>query len=158
MFNALGSLEVLDGATVLDVFAGSGAMGIEALSRGAARCTFVENDRAALAALRRNIDGLGLADRATVIAGDARTAARTHGRVDVLIADPPYGDIDWSAVLDGAEASVVVLESGSPIPDVPGWTTVRDKRYGRTHVAFLRPLAPRDNPGRGSPAGTVEHE
>lgn len=158
VFNALGSLEVLDGATVLDLFAGSGAMGIEALSRGAAHCTFVENDRAALAALRRNIDMLGLVERATVVAGDARSASRSHGRVDVLIADPPYGDTDWSALLDGADASVAVLESGSPIAAVPGWETVRDKRYGRTHVAFLRPLASPGNPGVGSPAGTVEHE
>lgn len=166
VFNALGSLEVLDGATVLDLFAGSGAMGIEALSRGAARCTFVENDRAALAALRRNLDSLGLAGRSTVVAGDARTAARAHGRVDVLIADPPYGDTDWSGILAGADVSVAVLESGSPIGPPPGWETVRDKRYGRTYVAFLRavsqaderPETHTDNQSTGSPAGTVENE
>lgn len=162
VFNALGSLEVLDGATVLDLFAGSGAMGIEALSRGAAHCTFVENDRTALVALRRNLDSLGLAGRSTVVAGDARSAARTHGPVDVLIADPPYGDTDWSGILAGAEVSVAVLESGSPVGPIEGWETVRDKRYGRTHVAFLRAISQRDarpdNPTDGAPAGTVESE
>ncbi len=162
VFNALGSLEVLEGATVLDLFAGSGAMGIEALSRGAAHCTFVENDRAALAALRRNIDTLGLAARSTVVTGDARTAARTHGRVDVLIADPPYGETDWSGLLTGAEVSVAVLESGAPIGVPPGWELVRDKRYGRTHVAFLRGGGTTDvradNQSERSPAGTVESE
>lgn len=162
VFNALGSLEVLDGATVLDLFAGSGAMGIEALSRGAAHCTFVENDRAALAVLRRNLDTLGLTRRSTVVAGDARTAARNHGRVDVLIADPPYGNTDWSGLLAGAEVSVAVLESGSPIGSPPGWETVRDKRYGRTHVAFLRAASQTetraDNQRAGSPADTVESE
>ena len=67
VFNALGSAGILDGATVLDLFAGTGAMGIEALSRGAQRCVFVERDRNALATLRRNIDSLGLAERSEKI-------------------------------------------------------------------------------------------
>ena len=63
VFNALGSLDLVDDAEVIDLYAGTGALGLEALSRGAARCTFVENDRAALEALRHNIDHLGVADR-----------------------------------------------------------------------------------------------
>jgi 16S rRNA (guanine966-N2)-methyltransferase len=71
VFNALGSLDVVQGARVLDLFAGTGAMGIEAISRGADHCVFVENDRAALAVLRSNIATLGISEKSTVIAGDA---------------------------------------------------------------------------------------
>lgn len=148
VFNALGSLGVVEGAEVLDLFAGTGAMGIEALSRGAARCSFVENDRAAVAVLRRNIDALGLGGRADVVVSDARTACR--GRWDLVIADPPYGHLDWAGLLHGIECDLAVLESGTPIGAVAGWETVREKRYGRTHVAFLRPAGP--------PGGTVESE
>ena len=148
VFNALGSLGALDDVTVLDLFAGTGAMGIEALSRGATHCTFVENGRDALAVLRRNIDSLGLAGRSSVVAADARTACR--GRWDLVIADPPYGEVDWAAILQGLDCELAVVESGSPIGAVTGWETVREKRYGRTHVAFLRPAV--------SAGGTVESQ
>jgi 16S rRNA (guanine966-N2)-methyltransferase len=72
VFNSLGSMGVIEGAVVADLYAGSGALGIEALSRGAERCVFVERDRAALHALRENIAALDLADRATVHATDWR--------------------------------------------------------------------------------------
>src|SRR4051794_20348641 len=70
VFNSLTSMGVVEGAVVADLFAGSGALGIEALSRGAERCIFVERDRAALQALRDNISTLGIADRCTVHATD----------------------------------------------------------------------------------------
>ena len=94
MFNALESLEAVAGATVLDLFAGSGALGIEALSRGAARCTFVEHDRAALAAVRANLEATGLAGRAEVVSGDAHRALTSFSaagrRFDLALLDPPY--------------------------------------------------------------------
>ncbi len=79
-------------ARVLDLFAGSGALGLEALSRGAAHATFVELAPASLAALRANIDALGVADRVTVRRGDAmRYVARLAARAfDIALADPPY--------------------------------------------------------------------
>jgi len=70
IFNALGSLGALDEARVVDLFAGSGALGIEALSRGAGWCSFVENDRRALGVLRGNITSLGLAERSSVLTVD----------------------------------------------------------------------------------------
>jgi 16S rRNA (guanine966-N2)-methyltransferase len=83
----------LEDATVLDLFAGSGAMGLEALSRGAARATFVENDRDACRTINRNLDKLGL-DNATVLCQDALTALRTDARggtrYDLVLVDPPY--------------------------------------------------------------------
>ena len=80
VFNSLRSAGVLDGAVVADLFAGSGAIGIEALSRGAARCIFVERDRSALRALDENLDSLDLRDRSRVVAGDAVSAAGTQRR------------------------------------------------------------------------------
>src|SRR5919198_2777357 len=83
----------VNGAGVLDLFAGSGAMGLEALSRGAAQATFVENDRDACRTINRNLDKLGL-EKATVLCQDAlsalRTDARTGPRYDLVLVDPPY--------------------------------------------------------------------
>lgn len=137
VFNALGSMGVIDGARILDLFAGTGAMGIEALSRGADECVFVEKDRDALRILRSNIDHLGLSGRSTVIAGDAVSAASHQRDIDILIADPPYGFTDWASLLDGVSVGLVVLESDKPIGDIAGWETVREKKYGRTFVSFL---------------------
>lgn len=138
VFNALGSMGVIDGARVLDLFAGTGAMGIEALSRGADECIFVEKDRDALRILRSNIENLGLSDRSTVIAGDAASAVGHQRDIDIVIADPPYGFTDWESLIEGVSAGLVVLESDKPIGDIAGWETVREKKYGRTFVSFLR--------------------
>jgi 16S rRNA (guanine966-N2)-methyltransferase len=85
-----GGRPLLEGATVLDAFAGTGALGLEALSRGAAHATFVEKDRAALAALRANIAACGATARCTVIAGDVLTPA-TGPACGLAFLDPPYG-------------------------------------------------------------------
>ena len=91
-FNLLGAGAAED-ATVLDLFAGSGAMGLEALSRGAAHATFVENDREACRTINRNLDKLGL-EGATVLCQEALTALRTDvrqgTRYDLVLVDPPY--------------------------------------------------------------------
>jgi 16S rRNA (guanine966-N2)-methyltransferase len=150
VFNSLRSMDVLEGARVLDLFAGTGAMGIEALSRGAAHCVFVEADRAALAVLRTNLQQLGIADKSTVISGDAVMQASQQQGIDLLIADPPYGYKDWARLLVGVTAGLVVLESDREVGDIEGWDTVRAKKYGRTHVAFLQCPT--------TPAGTVEGE
>lgn len=146
-FNALTSLGAIDGAEVLDLFAGSGALGIEALSRGAARCTFVERDRAALEALRDNLRRCGLDDdRARVVVGDAGSV---EGPCDLALLDPPYAFDGWGALLGGLRADLAVCESGAPI-DVPeGWVVVRQKRYGATVVAILRsePPTEQEDPG-----------
>lgn len=152
MFNALGSLGEIEGARVVDLFAGSGAVGIEALSRGAVHCTFVEKDKRALATLRGNLSHLGLEGASTVVDADApgwvRSLARTRPgaetstgsrtSVDILIADPPYGFTEWNSLLEGVRAGLVVLESDHDPGHIDGWVVVRSKRYGRTHVTFLR--------------------
>ena len=150
VFNALRSLDVVEGARVLDLFAGTGAMGIEALSRGAAHCVFVERDRDALAVLKKNISALGLSDRTTVLAIDALAAVSRQPDIDLIIADPPYGFDQWHDLIVDAQAAVVVLESDRAVGAIEGWDTIREKKYGRTHVAFLQPADVAD--------GTVEGE
>jgi len=143
-FNALGSLGAVEGATVLDLFAGSGAMGIEALSRGAAHATFVERDRGARAVIERNLASTDLAARATVVGADALDWLRTSARrFDLAVCDPPYAFSAWDALLEALPAALVVVESDREVDPGPGWEVVRVKRYGTTVVAIVRPhLAP----------------
>ncbi len=145
MFNALFSLGVLEEATVCDLFAGSGALGLEALSRGAAEVTFVERDRAALHALRTNIDALDVGDQATVRQAEALSFAATSSRsreasspaFDLLIADPPYDFDEWETLLDAVSAGLVVIESGRTPPEHPRWEVIRQRRYGSTVLTFM---------------------
>ncbi len=143
---------VLAGQTVLDLFAGSGALGIEALSRGAASCAFVENERSALAALRGNLERLGIAAgrsaRARVVAADVRRAlqadARRGARYTLVFADPPYdryAEVRPALVrllepLLATRAVLVIETAAGTAVELP-WTTVRVKRYGDTQVTFL---------------------
>jgi 16S rRNA (guanine966-N2)-methyltransferase len=150
IFNSLGSAGVLEGALVADLFAGSGAVGIEALSRGAERCVFVERDRNALRSLDENLDALGLRERSKVVAGDATAMAPTID-ADIVFVDPPYDFDDWPALLDRLSADLVVAESGSEIHPPAGWTVTRAKRYGRTRVTFLE--RSRHDDGAGNAPG-----
>jgi 16S rRNA (guanine966-N2)-methyltransferase len=139
IFNALTSLDAIVDARVADLYAGSGALGIEALSRGATHCTFVERGRTALASLKQNIAGLRLDDRARVVAGDAVTVAPRLD-VDLVFADPPYGFDDWPRLIQaigGDRTSLVVAEAAAPVAAPAGWEQGRVKRYGRTWVTFL---------------------
>jgi len=138
IFNTLNSMGVIDGARVLDLFAGSGALGIEALSRGAAHCTFVESDREALRVLQENLRNLELSGRATVARGDAKAGLAKYRDIDFVLADPPYDFADWKQILDQVSADLVVAESDREIVAIEGWQSLRTKRYGRTHVTYLR--------------------
>jgi 16S rRNA (guanine966-N2)-methyltransferase len=138
-FNALGSLDALAGARVLDLFAGSGALGIEALSRGAAHVTFVDPDRAARAAVEANLATCGFADRGRVVATTAeRFLADPGERWDLALLDPPYAYDGWTALWAVLRADLAVAETGAE-PSIPeGWEPLRSKRYGRTWVTILR--------------------
>jgi 16S rRNA (guanine966-N2)-methyltransferase len=142
VFNALGSLDLIRDATVADLFAGSGALGIEALSRGAAHCTFVERDRTAVRTLRVNLAELDLGDRSSVVVGDALVMAKGLA-VDVVLADPPYDFDRWPALLAAVAAPFVVAEAGQSLErlELPDWQVARAKRYGRTWVTFLETVS-----------------
>lgn len=142
----------LPGARVLDLFAGSGALAIEALSRGAAHAVLVERARPALAAIATNLQAAGVGDRATVVSGDLPGAlAGVTGRFDVVLADPPYG-LDRGTLGD-VLARVVPLMSGAaqvrleqatraePPPWPAGLLPGRVRRYGETTIHEAAPAA-----------------
>jgi 16S rRNA (guanine966-N2)-methyltransferase len=136
-FNALGSLGAVVEATVLDLFAGSGALGIEALSRGAARATFVDSDIGARRAIEANLSACGLTDAAEVVATPVeRFLAGAQRRWDLALVDPPYDYDGWPELLLALPAQVAVLESNRAVEPPFGWEVVRAKRYGRTHVVI----------------------
>lgn len=110
---------VIAGARCLDLFAGSGALGLEALSRGAAYATFVERDAAVAAALKRNAEKLDATGRAQILAGSALALPRTEP-FDLIFADPPYGAGSGTAVVSA------VLKAGWLAPG--GWMSVETSR------------------------------
>ncbi len=140
MFSSLWSLGVLDGARVLDLFAGSGAMGIEALSRGAASATFVEADPMAAKTIEANLVGTGLTATGAVVkhVDVARFLDDPGGWFDLVFADPPYSFSDWPAVLGRLPADFGVLEARRQVDPGPGWMVVRSARYGGTVVTTVR--------------------
>jgi 16S rRNA (guanine966-N2)-methyltransferase len=141
VFNSLHSMGVLEGAVVADLFAGSGALGIEALSRGAERCVFVERDRAALQALRANIESLDIDDRCQVVATDVMAWVPAMRHVDIAFIDPPYTFDAWPALLALLDVPLVVAESEHAVAAPDGWAQQRARRYGRTWVTVLERLA-----------------
>lgn len=139
----------LTDARVLDLFAGSGALGLEAISRGAAEAVFVDNAHAAQEAVRRNIDTLGMADRASLLRCDWHAALRRlageAARFDLIFLDPPYNMPHTDALLaqlrEGgllAEDALVVYEHAKELPpDMTGWTLADQRGYGDTVISFL---------------------
>jgi 16S rRNA (guanine966-N2)-methyltransferase len=144
LFSALGDV---GGATVLDLFAGTGALGIEALSRGATRATFVESARPALTALRDNLAALGLAGRAQVLAQPVERAAPSlRGPFDLVFLDPPYAALAAipavvAALATGgalAPGARVVVEHASrdPAPELADLAARPSRTYGDTSVTI----------------------
>jgi 16S rRNA (guanine966-N2)-methyltransferase len=140
IFNALWSRSAIDGATVVDLFAGSGAMGIEALSRGAARAVFVEANPDTRRTIAANLAACGLQDRAEVVADTADRyldrAIADGTRFDVAFCDPPYAFEEWEHLLARLPARLVVIESGAPVTPPDGWVLSRTATYGSTWVGF----------------------
>ena len=146
--------EFVPGTRVLDLFAGTGGLGIEALSRGAASCTFVESDRRACDSIRRNLEKTRLAGGEVTCADALRWIERNAhpGTFDLILADPPYarrdGERDFAKELIAlpgirtalAPGGIFILEHrpDQPLPLGTDWECTRDKRYGATSVAFLR--------------------
>jgi len=141
---------VLPGARVLDLFAGSGALGLEALSRGAREAVLVERDPALAEGLRATVERLQAGDQAHVVRADALALLRTpiHGRFDVLFVDPPFGLDLWGAVFASlpawsADAAWLYVEAPRDAGVVPGarWQPHREGRTAQVHYALFRRLA-----------------
>jgi 16S rRNA (guanine966-N2)-methyltransferase len=135
---------------VIDLFAGSGALGLEALSRGAADCLFIDRAPEARAAIARNVETLGVSSGASIEGGDAaRLPPRppSRDRFDLAFLDPPYGEGLCEAALAALESgdwleagALVVLERGAqePARGVPGFRLLDARRWGAANVQFLR--------------------
>jgi 16S rRNA (guanine966-N2)-methyltransferase len=138
---------VFEEARVLDAFAGTGAFGLEALSRGAAQASFIENDRTALAALRANIAALGEEKRAAVLPFDALHPPRASAPCALAFLDPPYGEdlaAPALAALAGAlwlaPGALVVVETAArgKLDLPPGFSLLDERRYGAARLVFAR--------------------
>lgn len=141
IFNALESRGGVEGLQILDAFAGSGGLGIEALSRGADRVFFAETSPAAIDVIETNLRNLGLERRAEVRRADARRILPT-GRWDLILLDPPYGWDEWEELLTVAAEhlepdGLVAIETDDDVPVPPALDVLRSRRYGSTVVTFL---------------------
>jgi 16S rRNA (guanine966-N2)-methyltransferase len=145
IFDMLFSLGGVDDLQVADLFAGTGALGIEALSRGAASVTFVDRDPASLDLIRQNLASVGLPDAerdgdAAVVRADVESwLGSTVSRYDLVLCDPPYAFDGWENLIRRLPGDLVVLESGAELPEVDGWGVLKFKRYGSTIVTVARP-------------------
>jgi 16S rRNA (guanine966-N2)-methyltransferase len=143
-----GGRERVEGALVLDAFAGTGALGLEALSRGAARAWFIERDRAALAVLRANLAACRAGEaEGRVIAGDATRPPRAESACGLIFLDPPYGAGLPGAALPAlrragwvAPGALCCLETGraEDLPDLPGWEILAEREHGAARILVLR--------------------
>jgi len=151
MFNILG--KEVEGKVVLDLFAGTGNLGIEALSRGAKKALFVENGRQAVTLIQRNLSQCGMKERSEILSKDVNRAIEILSRrgesFDLILMDPPYeqGLIQKTFIkLHSAkiyhEDSILLIEHDrrEPIPErVEGWTLIRQQGIGDTVISFLTP-------------------
>ena len=123
---------------VADLYCGSGAMGIEAMSRGAAKVYFVDSDAACLAAVKVNLEPLQL-DAEAVFVRATLPLWTAPDDLDLVLADPPYGPLDLARVLRGVVAHRVVIENDRHMEPPEGWIVTKTKRYGTTLVTMLEP-------------------
>lgn len=148
IFDVLEARGLVEGARVLDAFAGSGALGIEALSRGASAVTFVELDPRAASVIEANLEAVlpalgadapeGRRARATVVRADVLAWLSRHPPTfDLALVDPPYSFERWRELLELLPCSVAVLESARPIPLPQRLTQCRTYRHGATLVTLV---------------------
>ncbi|WP_420585760.1 16S rRNA (guanine(966)-N(2))-methyltransferase RsmD [Ruegeria sp.] len=144
LFNVLGHQIDFDGLRVLDLFAGTGALGLEALSRGAAHVTFVDDGRVAQGLIRKNIDLTRSSDRTDLIRRDATRLGDNPGApYDLIFLDPPYGKAlgqkAIAALATGwiADEALIVWEENVPMAAPDGFTLQDNRKYGDTHISLM---------------------
>jgi 16S rRNA (guanine966-N2)-methyltransferase len=142
LVSRLGSFE---GLRVADLFAGTGALGLEALSRGARHCTFIDNERDAAATIRRNLEIFGAAARSDVRAQGVEHAPPPPEPFDLVFLDPPYSS-ELAAMALGrladpawvAPGGLVSVETGGPLAPPAGFAVETERRFGKAHIHLLR--------------------
>lgn len=145
LFSMLAHRDVVEGARVLDLFAGTGALGLEALSRGAAHVTFVENGRTGGRLIAENIRALECAAQTRLIRVDAtRLGAHADAPCDLVFLDPPYGKGLGGRALSAAAAggwlapgALIVWEDNAPQDPLEGFALLESRRYGDTYITLL---------------------
>ena len=144
LFNVLGHLIDFDGLRVLDLFAGTGALGLEALSRGAGHVTFVDDGRVAQGLIRKNIDLTRSTDRTDLIRRDATRLGENPGApYDLIFLDPPYGkglgQKAIAALANGwiADDAPIVWEENTPMAAPVGFDLHDSRKYGDTYISLM---------------------
>ena len=148
LFSMLVHLDVIHSARVLDLFAGTGALGLEAVSRGAREVVFVENGRVGQRLISENVQKLKVEDQTTLMRNDAtQLGAWTAAPFDLVFLDPPYGKRMGQQALAAAHAggglaadATVVWEESAPMEPPEGFSRSDRRKYGDTHVTLLRHL------------------
>lgn len=148
-----------EGLAVADLFAGSGALGLEALSRGAASCLFVEQDAAALRALRGNIANLRAQPQCDVRAGSVLALGPAKAPLDLMLLDPPYGTGAGAVALDklnrlgwiGPGTWISLETAADEVPQVKGLEPVADRKVGKARLTLFRLAASPPSPPPASP-------
>lgn len=147
LFSMLQSrLGTFEGLRVADLFAGTGALGLEALSRGAAHCTFIDSDRNAITALKRNLAAFDASDRADVRQQAVEFAPAPAAPCDILFMDPPYGTGLAADILARianpswvAPGGIVSVETaGEPLPVPGGFELAAERRFGKAFLTLFR--------------------
>lgn len=138
IFSMLESRGGLTDLVVADLYCGSGAMGIEALSRGAAKVYFIDADPQCLVAAKQNLEPLKLEGEAVFVKATLPVWS-PPGDLDLVLADPPYGPMDLASVMKGVKADRAVIENDRHMDAPEGWVVTKTKRYGTTLVTMLEP-------------------
>lgn len=152
LFSILSHRGVIVGANVLDLFAGTGALGLEALSRGAKTVCFVENGRVGQKLITQNVERLRGEDDTTLMRNDATSlGAWPNARFDLVFLDPPYGkDIGQKALAAALKGgwltkdAFIVWEESTPMNAPKGFERIETRKFGDTHVTLLRVSPPPD--------------
>jgi 16S rRNA (guanine966-N2)-methyltransferase len=159
MFDILEARDMVADAVVLDLFAGSGALGIEALSRGAGGVTFVEQDRRAIATIEHNLERTGYLGSAgvRVVRADVLVWTVDHGRfgADVALADPPYAFDGFGTLLAQLHAPTVLVEHRHELTAPVGYDVSREYRYGGTLVTLLEAVTDAGQAADGGASSSV---
>lgn len=143
LFNILGDIE---GLTIFDTYAGSGAISFEALSRGAKHAFMMDDDKFAIRTIKENIEALGLEDRTTVTQGNVKgwSNNNAHKHFDIVICDPPYDAVLETVIhklarhVERGGSLVVSWPSSEPIPTFDDLEPLRHKTYGNATLAFYK--------------------
>ena len=143
IFNSLHSRSAIEGKQVLDLFAGTGALGIEALSRGAKKATFVDKSSKSLKLVQENLRKSGFEKEAEIFKKDSVDWLRKNSKpFDLVLLDPPYDFENWSELLDlllQKQPGIVVIESNREIDPGTGWHVDSMRQYGSSVVVIIDP-------------------